>query len=273
MNENFIEYVRTKQSGPQSASFNITADHQSMKEGREHLMKSSNSLHFMGETTEREVARPTSRTRKNNPQPKTFKTQRLPTGETLHLSLHSTLDGVGTAFNSTSRSWDGTSATSTHRETFKKPQTNLSLGNTTRYGHRDKHWVNSHTASRGILPTTNTNLDVLQSTTTTTREVYSTGRDFHGRSAGTTKSRRTPVHLTETDKTDVANIFTPEASREVEDWIQSAPGFEGEVIKRMIKSISLNVSRAQTRDGAMSDTSDRVTTPKNENVSQWSGIQ
>eukprot|EP00055_Hartaetosiga_balthica_P009002 m.34873 g.34873 ORF g.34873 m.34873 type:complete len:276 (-) comp6564_c0_seq3:1502-2329(-) len=274
MNDNFVFLVRSKQPGPESAPFNITAHHG--VDGRESLMKTSNSLHFLGETSEREVTRPTSNTRKNNPQPKTFRSTRLPSGETVNLSFHDTLDGVGTAFNSLSKSWDGSSsesATSTHRSTFKKPETGLSLGSTGRYGHREKPWVNRHAPSRGILPTTTTDLDILQRTTTTHSDVYSTGRNFHGRTAATSKSRRTPVHLTEADVEDVNTIFTPEATRQVEDWIRSAPGFEGEVIKRMIKSISQSVSRAQTRDGTLSDTSDRVPTPQSQDVSQWSGIQ
>ncbi|EGD79513.1 hypothetical protein PTSG_10084 [Salpingoeca rosetta] len=131
---------------------------------------------------------------------------------------------------------------STFRQSFRQPQVeSWQRGNVTRYGQNLQPWANSFRASRGIVPTINAlDLDVTTKTTPTNAEAFATGLQFSNRFS-TTSSRRAPTTLSEDDIANIHRVVAPEAAEALESWLRAAPGFEGEVIKRMLRDVTTSL--------------------------------
>ena len=243
---------RSRSTPPPGAKHNLT-EHVDLEAERSSLMATTNQLTFAGRAEKRPDARPTSNTRKNNPQPKSFRSTQLPSGRTINVSLHSDADGRGGLPLGT-RSLDlddGFHADSTFRQSFRAPSTEGSeRGNVTRYGQNLQPWSNSFRASRGIVPTINAlDLDVTARTVPTNSDAYASGLSFTNRFSATT-SRRAPAEFGPEDHENLTRVVEADALDFVESWVRSAPGFEGEVVKRMLRDVAKGLAEKERREAA-----------------------
>lgn len=95
------------------------------------------------------------------------------------------------------------------------------------------------------------------------------------------------THTTQHTACPLLKLLCPRCSQlDVKAWLKTAPGFEGEVVKRMLKTIGEKVRSAPnsraggarpapvkgramlTGDGP----AERVPTPNHDHVSKWAGI-
>jgi hypothetical protein len=58
-------------------------------------MSTTNQMNFKGAPEKRPDPRPTSNTRHNNPQAQSFRSQVLPSGEVINVSMRPEVDGTG----------------------------------------------------------------------------------------------------------------------------------------------------------------------------------
>eukprot|EP00045_Choanoeca_perplexa_P010464 m.105804 g.105804 ORF g.105804 m.105804 type:complete len:267 (-) comp15292_c0_seq1:1910-2710(-) len=259
----------TLRATPPSSSGNLT-EHVFQTRTSD-LMSTTNQINFKGDPEKRPDPRPTSNTRHNNPQAQSFRSQVLPSGEVINVSMRTEVDGRGTAPVGAGES--DFKPDSTFRSSFKKPSVEpWQQTNTARYGMRDQPWAQTHRASTGIVPTViSTQMDAVTRTTTTTQDSFATGVQYHNRFSATS-SRRAPTAVDDSALESLRCVVKAEALPAMESWLRSAPGFEGEVVKRMISSISRQVT-PQAEPGPLGKTSpqDRVKTPEMAVVSKWGG--
>lgn len=237
------------------------------------LMSTTNQLNFKGTQEKRPDARPTSNTRHNNPQPQSFKSQMLPSGEIINVSMKTDIDGRGAVPVGSSISEDPDfKPDSTFRQSFKKPSVEpWQKGTTNRYGMRDQPWANTYKASSGIVPTIiPTQMNSMAQTTTTTHDSFATGTQYTNRFSSTS-SRRAPTQVASEDIEALRSVVKEEAMPAVESWLRSAPGFEGDVIKRMATSVSRQVTPANEGPLGATKPQERVKTPNMDIVSKWGG--
>eukprot|EP00050_Salpingoeca_kvevrii_P022942 m.135048 g.135048 ORF g.135048 m.135048 type:complete len:272 (-) comp9880_c1_seq8:428-1243(-) len=239
----------------------------------EEMSRSTSSLDFSASyPPRRRSARPTSKTRHNNPHAsKSFQTRQLPNGEFIHVSAHGT-DTNWTRPEGVSEPTGKQPALSSTRSTYvKHDPEGWQRGNTSRYGLRDKPWANSASPSVGIVPVvTRDGLGEMSSTLPTTREAYNHSPLFtRFQPSGT---RRSPTKLVSEDADTIRSVVRDECSDVVEDWIRTAPSFEGEVIKRMLRETSAKTrSNLASRSGVDPGQAERVRTPQYDYISDWSG--
>lgn len=216
----------------------------------DHFMTSSKKAFSAESPHEREQARPTSRTRHNNPHAASFRSTQLPSGQLINVSRREESDAA----------WSQLSPRGAEGEVFKTPPSvaagdfgSPSLqpwqkGNTKRYGSNAQPWASTTVPALGIVPQLNKqNLDVLSRTMPTTRETYAAPTDFNR----VPTSRRAPSRVEPETQSEIRTIVRDDISSEVEAWIEGAPGFEGEVVKRMIREVSAKARtpRGEARTG------------------------
>lgn len=249
-------------------------------EVQDDLFVSTTKLSYKGALAgEREHARPSSKTRHNNPHANSFKSRQLPSGQIINVSTghegpgmsQLTPRGVGEEAYRTPRSVVGVDYQEPHQSAWQK-------GNTKRYGSNAQPWANATVPARGIVPQVNSSsLTSLSTAAPTTREAYSGGLEFGG--GAPLSSRRAPSRLDDSDADDIKAIVKDDISAEVESWIERAPGFEGEVVKRMIREVSAKArtprTEAKAQLGATSPEAGSPTkgagAPQYSFVSSWSG--
>eukprot|EP00049_Salpingoeca_infusionum_P018152 m.355977 g.355977 ORF g.355977 m.355977 type:complete len:278 (+) comp17399_c0_seq1:444-1277(+) len=242
----------------------------------EALMSTTHQMSFKGSSPSsdhRRKPRPTSNTRHNNPQSQSFKTAVLPSGQKVNVSLHTSLDGHGgipVGSGNVAQDDLDFKPDSTFRQSFKKPDPEgWQKGNVARYGHKDSPWAKTHAPSVGIVPSVNhVDLHVTTTTNPTTRDTFATGTQFGSRFSSTS-SRRAPTTMDSTSESQLRNIVTPEAVDAVSAWIKSAPGFEGEVVKRMLQSVTRAMTPEVTGSTEPLEGTSPVQQSTSPTVSKW----
>ncbi|EDQ89420.1 uncharacterized protein MONBRDRAFT_37132 [Monosiga brevicollis MX1] len=262
---------------PPPSSGNLT-EHVYQTSAPDEAFTSTSKSTFRGTAERRPDARPTSNTRHNNPQSKSFKSQMLPSGEVINVSVRTDVDGHGgVALGAAGASEPASSfdMDSTFRSSFKKPTVEpWQQSTTSRFGMSQQPWASTHRRAVGIVPSANpTQLDATATTTTTNTDAYATGTQFHSRFSATS-SRRAPTSVDEEALEVLRSVVKEDAMPAVESWLRSAPGFEGEVVKRMMTSVSRAVTPASV-DSGLADpfpaSGDRAATPDMAAVSKWGG--
>lgn len=98
-----------------------------------------------------------------------------------------------------------------------------------------------HSLASAVPAVREDHLEATTTTNTTARDSFETGTGFSSRFSSTS-SRRAPAAVDRTDLSDIDSVIKGSASGAVESWIRSAPGFEGEVVKRMLRTVSRQVA-------------------------------
>eukprot|EP00730_Choanoeca_flexa_P002280 TRINITY_DN10986_c0_g1_i6.p1 TRINITY_DN10986_c0_g1~~TRINITY_DN10986_c0_g1_i6.p1 ORF type:complete len:270 (+),score=37.41 TRINITY_DN10986_c0_g1_i6:122-931(+) len=262
----------TLRATPPPSSGNLTED--LFQPRTKDLMSTTNQINFQGAPEKRPDPRPTSNTRHNNPQAQSFRSQVLPSGEVINVSMRTDVDGRGAVpvGSSLSPGESEFKADSTFRSSFKKPSVEpWQQSNTARYGMREQPWAQTHRASTGIVPTViPTQMDALAKTTTTTHDSFSTGTQFNNRFSSTS-SRRAPTTVDDAALDSLKSVVKSEALPAIESWLRSAPGFEGEVVKRMINCVSRQVTPQSQGPLGQTEPDKREQTPELDAVSKWGG--
>lgn len=234
------------------------------------LMRSTTKMNFASAVKgEREQARPSSKTRHNNPQGgRNFQRRTLPSGEVITVA---TQDVKMTDELRQAAARETEVITSSVREDYKQPVLeSWQKGNTKRFGSNSQPWANSTLAVRGIVPDVSRGaVDRMSDTTTTTQDSFSSTTDFSRfNPAG---GRRAPAVVDPEAEDAINTVVRPDTADEVASWIKSAPGFEGEVVKRMMRDVA---ARSRGKDtGNLGATSPQPSGKEQDYkfVSKWAG--
>jgi len=222
-------------------------------------------------------ARPTSGSRHHAPHcGTTFRLATLPSGETVNVSAtnsgDSRLPGGQTMYTNRVQPLGN----SVQRSDYTGEHANKHAGNT-RYGLSMKPWVDKAWQSEGVVPVVTGGGDMQHARTlTSTQDSYRAPfapMDKSSTRAGHISQGGAAV-LTSINESDILTCVSPRAQELMVHWIQSATGFEGEVIKRFLSSVSNDVAAQGGADAGWGNSAGAVTMDINPSANakqSWNG--
>jgi len=150
---------------------------------------------------------------------------------------------------------------SVQRSDYTGEGTHQQAGNT-RYGLSMKPWVDKAWQSEGVVPVVTGGTDMQHARTiTSTQDTYRAPfapMDKSSTRAGHISQGGAAV-LTSINENDILNAVSPQAQELMVHWIQSATGFEGEVIKRFLSSVSNDLAAMGGGDGGWGNSAGNTT--------------
>jgi len=229
--------------------------------------------------------RPTSAERFNKPHARTFRTAVLPTGDTINVSAVKDADGgFRTAREPMHIDPEEMSfGMSSQRVAYHGvQQEEWQRTNTQRFGLTDQIWVAKGGRTSGIVPAIpDAGLSPSRAMVSSTQDTYRNPFPLLDRPSSRAGhiSQGGAATLSPEDREELATVFKGDAAAHVLAWINECSGFEGEVIKRLLRDVaaasrqntpaygvgSANASPSRPRTGRLQEVSEevgRAATPK-----------